>query len=460
MKKNILLASSLLLTFLCASCGGNNPGEKSSTGSLTPTSSANASTQAQSQETDVKDTGVKSIEVKTMPTKVEYYVDEAFSAEGGVLAVKYNDGSEAEVPLTHSKVTMTEPDMSKVGNKTITVTFGGKRTRFSVSVKNQGFKVTLDLNYDGAESSIVDVAKGKTLAEPAQPTRDGHTFYAWYMDKACTIPFDFDTPINADATLYACWKENGATYFTATYDINYYGDVPSTFPQIVKSGESVRDLGKSLSRLEHEFTGWCLDKEGNTAFSEKAIDKDTTIYAKWSKTKTGVTPYTFEAEFTDLTGKVGPGFSGSAQEGSMVVANTTASNGKAVSYLYQKNNSLEFRFASDIAVADAKVSLSLAAEMDNINFNDDQVLLTLNGNKLSYGDLRLPNDNTFAERIVLENIALNEGENLLQLKVNNSIRPMGDASTYAATAPMVDYAKIETSATLIWDANFDLPKAW
>ena len=61
---------------------------------------------------------------------------------------------------------------------------------------------------------------------------------------------------------------------------------------------------------------------------------------------------------------------------------------------------------------------------------------------------------------MLENIALNEGENLLQLKVNNSIRPMGDASTYAATAPMVDYAKIETSATLIWDANFDLPKAW
>ena len=457
-KKLLLVSASMLATMLLASCGGTKEGTKSQD-TQAPTSQSSGAAQA-SQEADVNDQDVKSIAVKTMPKKVEYYVDETFSAEGGILAVTYNNGSTAEVPLTHSKVTLVSPDMSKVGNKTITVTFGGKRTRFSISVKNQGFKVSVNLNYEGAEVQQIDVTKGKPMARPTDPTREGHAFYDWYQDKDCTVPFDFDTLITADTTIYACWKENGATYFEATYDINYYGDVPATFIQIVKSGEAVRDLGVALTRTEYNFLGWAKDKAGDTAFTNKVIEENTTIYAKWQKTKSGVTTYTFEAENTDLTGKTGPGFSGSAQEGDMVVGNVSASAGKAVSYLYQRNNSLEFRFASDMATSDAKIVLSLAAEMDNINFDSNSFQVLLNGNALSYAEVRLPNDNTFADRVTIEGNALKEGENLLQLKVNNSTRPLGDASTYAATAPMVDCVKIDTEATLIYDANYGLPMEW
>ena len=181
------------------------------------------------------------------------------------------------------------------------------------------------------------------------------------------------------------------------------------------------------------------------------------IYAGWTKTKTQASTYVFEAEDTDLTGKSGPGFSGTAQEEGMIVTNATANGEKAVSYLYQRNLTLDFYIASGEAVSDATVVISIAAELDNINFNSDEFQILINGEAASYTAVSLVNDKTFRDGITITGVSLEEGANLIQLKVNNAKRPLGDASTYAATAPMVDCIKITTSAVLSWDANYGLP---
>lgn len=403
------------------------------------------------------DKAIDSIAVDTSRMKTEYYIGDLFDVAGGLLTVTYDDETTEQLALTAEGVEYTEPDMSKAGNKTITVSYGGQKARFSISVANQGFKMTFDLNYDGSDKVEVNVTKGETAEQIEDPVRQGYTFYKWYTDSACTVEYDFDTPVTADTTVYAAWKEEGAVYFEATYSLNYYGQVPASFTQIVKSGEKVQELPFTPSRAEYAFEGWYLDEAGTVEFTDAQITADTTIYAKWNKLKTEATQYIFEAENTDLKGKSGPGFSGIGQEEGMIVPNNTAEGGKAISFMYRNGNSLEFYIASDSSVQDATLTVSLAAELDNINFTSEEFQVIVNEEVLSYAQVNLPNDSTFQDSITITGVSLREGQNLIQLKVNNTKRPMGDASTYAATAPMIDCIKITTEAVLTWDANFGLP---
>jgi uncharacterized repeat protein (TIGR02543 family) len=65
--------------------------------------------------------------------------------------------------------------------------------------------VTFNAN-GGSPVNNATIADGGTVARPADPTRDGYEFDRWYTDSALTSPFNFDTTITADKTLYAGWK--------------------------------------------------------------------------------------------------------------------------------------------------------------------------------------------------------------------------------------------------------------
>ena len=60
---------------------------------------------------------------------------------------------------------------------------------------------------DGATTLTVqtDLSYGDTITKPADPVKDGYTFAGWYKDSACTQPWDFETGIPGDMTLYAKW---------------------------------------------------------------------------------------------------------------------------------------------------------------------------------------------------------------------------------------------------------------
>ena len=70
------------------------------------------------------------------------------------------------------------------------------------------YNVTFDTN-GGSAVVAQSVESGQKATKPEAPTRDGFDFVGWYTDSALTTPFDFNTAITKDTTIYAKWSENG-----------------------------------------------------------------------------------------------------------------------------------------------------------------------------------------------------------------------------------------------------------
>lgn len=73
---------------------------------------------------------VARLEVTHMPTKTRYFVGETFDSTGLIIAAYYNDNTSEQV----TGYTLSSPDMSAYGIKTVTVTFDEKTVDFSILV--------------------------------------------------------------------------------------------------------------------------------------------------------------------------------------------------------------------------------------------------------------------------------------------------------------------------------------
>ena len=80
--------------------------------------------------------------------------------------------------------------------------------------------VTFDLN--GGQGSVADriVKHLDRLTPPANPTRPGYTFFKWYYQpdpNSAYKPWDFQTPVTQNMTLFARWENNKLRFGTETY---------------------------------------------------------------------------------------------------------------------------------------------------------------------------------------------------------------------------------------------------
>ncbi|MBR5719137.1 MAG: InlB B-repeat-containing protein [Clostridia bacterium] len=61
---------------------------------------------------------------------------------------------------------------------------------------------------NGVVLSEVEVNDGETVAEPAEPTREGYTFKGWKLNGA---DYDFTAPVTSNLTITAAWEANEGT---------------------------------------------------------------------------------------------------------------------------------------------------------------------------------------------------------------------------------------------------------
>lgn len=79
---------------------------------------------------DILVVDVTEIIVTTLPSKTRYYEDDTFSSDGIVVSQVYSDGVKENI----SGFTLSNPDMSASGEKTVTVTYSKFTTTFTITV--------------------------------------------------------------------------------------------------------------------------------------------------------------------------------------------------------------------------------------------------------------------------------------------------------------------------------------
>ena len=81
---------------------------------------------------------------------------------------------------------------------------------FAIAGKEAPAVKTFTVRFDTGEGSAVAdqaVDEGGKAVKPADPEREGYTFDGWFADAGGTQPFDFDSAISSDVTVYAKWSK-------------------------------------------------------------------------------------------------------------------------------------------------------------------------------------------------------------------------------------------------------------
>ena len=149
------------------------------------------------------------------------------------------------------------------------------------------YTVTFETNGGSAVASQT-VNSGEKATKPTDPTKSGFVFDGWYQDATFAVAFDFDTPITADVTIYAKWKEEtpDPVTYTVMFDANGHGTAPTA--QTVNSGETATEP-TAPTESGWTFGGWYTEAACTNKFDfSTAITGDITLYAKW--TEESVTP--------------------------------------------------------------------------------------------------------------------------------------------------------------------------
>lgn len=155
-------------------------------------------------------------------------------------------------------------------------------------------KVTLNPNYEGAQSTVME---DQTYGQPINytiPTREGYTFLGWSTDQnAETGSMSLTCPAT-NTTFYAVWEpgtvrltllENGGTWADgSTYKTGY---IDGTV------GEAVTlPIDTDITRVGYEFKGWYVqgDAEQKVLTDDyKFPTKATTLIAKWEPKQESIT---------------------------------------------------------------------------------------------------------------------------------------------------------------------------
>ncbi|MFA7423110.1 MAG: InlB B-repeat-containing protein, partial [Acholeplasmataceae bacterium] len=138
------------------------------------------------------------------------------------------------------------------------------------------FDVTFDAD-NGTSPVVVEVEEGKTVAEPADPEKDGYTFDAWQLNGSDYV---FTTPVTADITLVASYTLDVIIVEPEEYTVSFNSvGGTSITSQVVEEG----DLATEPNAPEKDafsFDGWLLD--GEAYDFDTPVDGDIELYAKYS----------------------------------------------------------------------------------------------------------------------------------------------------------------------------------
>lgn len=160
------------------------------------------------------------------------------------------------------------------------------------------YTVTFETN-GGSAVATQTVEEGKTVTEPADPTKEGFIFDGWYQDATFAAAFDFSTPITADVTIYAKWKEESEPPIEITYTVVSGGNSTWTKGSSETVTITVKRSEADDTCFSH-FTGVEIDGTALATGDYEAKAGSTVITIKTSTLdKLGIGEHTVTVNFDD-----------------------------------------------------------------------------------------------------------------------------------------------------------------
>ena len=137
----------------------------------------------------------------------------------------------------------------------------------------------LDSGKNSNEDTII-VKNGSTLKQP-HITDGPYNVEGYYKDEAMTQPFDWNTPITENTTVYVNYAKHNVTFY-----ISANIDAVKTEPQKTIAYGTVIRQPEIKTPTGYTFDGFFSDREMTQPYDwSKPVQKDTVVYAKYSKTE-------------------------------------------------------------------------------------------------------------------------------------------------------------------------------
>ena len=150
------------------------------------------------------------------------------------------------------------------------------------------------------------------ITMPKNPTKEGYDFAGWYVDSACTIPFDQNYlsthTITSDIRVYPKWIEKGTNAVKITLEVNGGDELLENVVTITKGMNVAQELGVP-TRGGYVFVGWYTAPNGGVQMTDESGEiinyngNDATFYAIWEATTYDVVV----SSSVDAIGTVGGG---------------------------------------------------------------------------------------------------------------------------------------------------------
>lgn len=195
-------------------------------------------------------------------------------------------------------------------------------------------------------------------------------------------------------------------------------------------------------------------EELNVTFTVQAQVKEVKVSADFTlniigKQSNEVIDYIFEAEYVDLSEKVGAGPSNAAPGVTMIRKDSEASNGHYIADTYKEGLSFEFEFNAN-SDGEGLLTLSLGSDLGVIEMNPNVFEISVNGEVVNYQSFKLPDSsgrlNKVFREFAINNIMLVEGENEIKLTIKDNTYINGSAG-----GPLIDFLKVTTDIELEWN---------
>lgn len=220
------------------------------------------------------------LEVTHMPTKTKYFTGETFDSTGLIITAYYDNGTSEQV----TDYTLSNPDMSTYGNKTVTVTFDEKTVDFSILVVDiSGIEVkTMPVKTEYPKGDVFDTTGLSILVKYTDGTSETKT--------SGFEVSGFDSSSVGEKTITVTYKAHTATFKVTVYELS--GIRITSFPSKVyyKIGESFDPSGLTVAEVRQDGT----EKE-ITDYDISGFDSSTagskTITVSYNTTANGVSKF-------------------------------------------------------------------------------------------------------------------------------------------------------------------------